>query len=354
MKRLLMWWIDDETDRLNPSAQKAISRPPQIELRNRTADLQLKKVKAEKDILSVISEIADIRAGKGALPDLIIIDQRLDLESKKDVVQRGSSVAVALRTQAPSVPLVGVTGADIDEIFSLLQKEQFIDVFARSEIHRFDRIPDLYGIADGFAVLWKNFKKLSSTAIDKNLVRRLLRMPAEDADLLYDCIPGRFKRPWDEEMAHSFSRWVLHTLMARPGFLYDDLEIATLLGLNVTGFERIAAQFSGCAYRGVFNCVSRRRWWVSLVRAEARRLVSESFSKPLWEAGRELLGRQNRSQFSRCYGPNSSPCIPDVVAYLDERCDPRKRVQAKASDTRLIEPDAPPVGFEQRRIFSRR
>ena len=57
--------------------------------------------------------------------------------------------------------------------------------------------------------------------------------------------------------------------------------------------------------------------------------------------------------FSRCYGNTDRNCIPDVVAYKDERYDPLNRVQALSSDTKLIEADSPPMGFEQRRVFYR-
>jgi hypothetical protein len=351
MNEVLMWWIDDETDRLTLSARRAIAHPPQPELKRRKATLRLWKVRTEEEIRQVILTITDMKKRKVRLPDVVVVDQRLDVRSERDIIQRGSTVAVAIRAQTPSIPLVGVSGANPAE-FSLLQIEQFVDVLSRDAINRGDCIPDLYAIADGFSVLRKSQKP--SWRVDKRALIRLLRVPAEDEEMLYSCLPGEFKRIWDPETPHAFARWVLHTLMSRPGFLYDDLELATLLGLRLAGLERIHPHFSACEYKGVFNCVSRRRWWVSRVRSEARRLTGASFSIPIWQIGRELVGRRRQALFSKSYGRDDKKYVPDVVAYQDDRCDPRRRVQADARDTKVLETDSPPIGFEQRRVYSSR
>ncbi len=350
MRKTLIWWIDDETDRLSSAAQNAIAQPQQSELKRHHADLELKKVKNSVEIDDIIAKLSEMKKQKKRLPDLIVIDQRLDVETERGITQRGSSVAVELRTQAPLVPVVGVTGADLSD-FSSLQKEQFIELFLRNSITRRDRIPDLFAIAAGFTKVNEHLRKLNSLSIKTDSIIKLLRTPSEDKNLLRACIPGEFKREWDDETPHSFTRWIWHTLLSRPGFTYDELEIATLLGLKPKGFQELAVKFADCTYKGIFNSSSRQRWWVSSIRTKARALVGATISRPLWEIGREIVGDKQAALFSKCYGRSDRNCTPDVVAYKDQRYDPANRVQALSSDTELIESESPPMGFEQRRVF---
>jgi len=344
--KLLIWWIDDERDRLTPAAQRAIEKPTHPSLNHRRAHLELKHVGTDVETKAIVSEMVEAAKVK-QLPDIVVIDQILNVKSSDGAVERGSSLAVRLRVQGPSVPFVGVTGVPFERIASL-QKNQFIELFSRDAVHKGDCIPDLFAIADGFATAIKASFKLTGKATHRKKLIDLLDAPEEDAELLYPCIPGAFQCRWDDETPHAFARWIWHFLMGRPGFLYDDLEAATLVGLNENGLERIAAQLRGCEYDGVFASVSRRRWWVSKVRSKVRDLTGADASEPLWLLGRRIAKNQ-RKLFSRCYGGTSTDA-PNVVAFADDSL--RKRVQTRIQDSAPLDADTPPLGFEQRRIFS--
>ena len=179
----------------------------------------------------------------------------------------------------------------------------------------------------------------------------MLNCPRDDGDILYTSIPGEFKSTWDDETPHAFARWIWHILMGRPGLLYDDLEMATFLGLSESGFQKISSKFVGCEYDGLFCTSSRRRWWVSKMQTKVHQLAPQEHSPmALRELGRKLPGIET-TDYSKCYSIASSDYIPTVVAYLDDRPDINKRVQARLEDTVPIESDAPLLGFEQRRKF---
>jgi hypothetical protein len=344
-KTLLIWWVDDETNRLKSSALSRIERP-QFD-KNRKAEVIKIQLKDEQQRLSLTSEIVRARTDNH-LPDIVIIDQILNGRTCDGVVRRGSSVAVELRTHAPTVPIVGVSAASLDN-FTDLQKNQFTEFFTLEDIQSGKRIADLFAIADGFICLdaVKHEFKIESTQCNK--LFRLLDCPKEDIDFLSSCFPGDFLPKWDDETPHSFARWIWHDFIGRPGFLYNELETATLLGITASGMQRIATYLSGCEYQGVFNSTSRPRWWVSKVRQKVRKATHADITEPLWKLGRQLLPKNSVNDYSRCHGHPTRDCVPDVVAYADGT--KKDLVQSRSGDTKAIPTDTPPLGFEPRRVY---
>ena len=257
-----------------------------------------------------------------------------------------------MRVARPDVPVVGATAVDFDRIADL-QKDQFVEFFRIDDLQSGERIPDLYAIANGFQQVVAIPKTSTSSRQRRNRVIRLLDCPIEDVELLSQCIPGEFAADWDSETPHTFARWVWHIFTGRPGFLYDDLEIATVLGLTASGLARVEAELRNCEYEGAFASSMRRRWWVSKVRTTVRRKFKADVAEPLWKLGRQLLPAQSAKDLSRCHGRKGDrDCVPDVVAFEDELM--QDRIQARSEDTRPLDLDTPPTGFEQRRVFFRR
>ena len=54
--------------------------------------------------------------------------------------------------------------------------------------------------------------------------------------------------------------------MAKPGFLYDTLWTATLLGLKEESFKKVTHLFKNAKYLGLFADKSNERWWQTQVR----------------------------------------------------------------------------------------
>lgn len=346
-KKLIIWWVDDEPDRLGGTARGRIEEPTISALRGRKAKIEPQLLKNEEQRIQLEKSLVQAKSTK-SLPDLIVVDQILNRND--GVVRRGSSVAVAFRAQAPSVPIVGVTAAAFNDVAEL-QKDQFIEFFCLDEIQSGSHIPNLYAIADGFSRLVAVKSASKEPGKHLNTLLKLVDCPREDIDFLSSCLPGEFLSPWDDETPHSIARWIWHTFIGRAGFLNNDLEIATMLGLNELGLSKIIKHIADCTYNGVFASPARRRWWVSQVRYKIRAITNASVTDPLWQIGRNLTKRQP-SGFSRCHGELNDDCIPDVVAYEDDTR--RQMIQARSEDTKPIPTDTPPIGFEQRRVFSKK
>jgi hypothetical protein len=345
MKRLIFWWVDDQPKRLPKSAQQRIEKPKSV--RHARAEVRIKEVKNEKQITQLEAELRSAKSSQ--LPGLIMIDQILTNTSG---MVRGSTLAVSLRAVRPGVPVVGVTAVDFETIAEL-QKDQFLEFFCLDDLQSGERIADLYAIADGFrqVVALRKFSK-DRERLKKQVVK-LIDCPTEDIDLLSQCLPGDLLGTWDAETPHTFTRWIWHTLAGQPGFLYDDLETATALGLTLSGLARVERQLRVCEYKGVLTSPARRRWWISRVRAQVRQRFHADVTQPLWKLGRQLLPAKSAKYLSRCHGRQREPdCVPDVVAFEDELC--RDRVQVRSEDTQPLNTDNPPIGFEQRRVFFRR
>ena len=85
MKRrpLRLWWMDDEPDRLKNSAIDAIEQPDQ--LRGRRSKLRVEKLGGDKGIVTILDEL-DAETKKGNGPDLIVIDQMLQLTQNEEQI----------------------------------------------------------------------------------------------------------------------------------------------------------------------------------------------------------------------------------------------------------------------------
>lgn len=347
-KKMLIWWIDDEKDgRLNPTAKALIETPRDATLTKRTAELQIKRVTTDEGIQEVAALLSKQETH---LPDLIVIDQMLNVLSPSGLVQRGSSVAVLLRAQVPSIPVVGVSGSDPAKV-AALQKDQFIELFSREAVHKGHGVTDFYAIADGFRTVIDTVPHLKDSTLHRSALLKLIDAAPDDEELLFSCIPGEFKKPWDDETPHSFARWMWHTFLGRPGFVFDDLEVATFLGVKLEGITKLQKHLSGCEYAGAFASGARRRWWLSKVRTKIRKLRDATAATPLWMLGRDIV--KDKELFSRSYGSSTKGTVPDVVAFQDGRYDTRKRVQTRIEDTEPVETDTPPIGFEQLRVYRR-
>ena len=347
-QKLRIWWMDDEPDRLKRFPRQAIEHPEQLS--DRSAELKVVGLDANTGVAEVLKEFERAKQ-KGRSPDLVVIDQML--QSWDDSMRRGSTLAVTIRDEHPTVALVGITGMTGSEMERIeeLQKAQFIEFYARHQIVSGNHIPDLYAIADGYRVLMAFSKTQGSGSPKVADLCKLVKCPDDDVELFSSSVPGVFKKKWDTGTGHTFARWLWHELQGRPGFLYDELETATLLGLKTEGLAFLKENLIDCQYNGVLASIVRPRWWGSRVRQQVRKLKKANSSVPLWALGRDLIGEKNSSYFSKCHRRPMSNEVPTVVAFSDGT--QRKRVQALISDTIPVETDSPPFGFEQRRVIRR-
>lgn len=239
-------------------------------------------------------------------PSLIVLDHVLDKTAGTNpFFKKGSTIAEALKEKWSSCPVVGITNADIDTI-DLRTQRAYDELFAFSHFREY--LETIGAIRRGFATIARFHARGP-----KDLLR-LLKPPDDEMDRLLAALPEDLKNSFrDPSVASNLYTWV-EKLVERPGFLYDSLWAATLIGLNENGFEKAASSFDKALYRGVFSVVDNQRWWSSrLTEILYKRLPPES-REMSWHLGRTLPG-MTEEDYSRCYKCKEE--YPEIVAYLD-------------------------------------
>ena len=128
--------------------------------------------------------------------------------------------------------------------------------------------------------------------------------------------------------------------MAKPGFLYDRLWTATLLGIKEESFPKVESIFSGAKYSGIFADKGNERWWQSKLREILFLKFPESKEIYPWKLGRQLPGI-DETDYSKCHA--SGEDFPETVAFTDEAA--KKRVPMRLRYT------VPHPGFEKSLFF---
>jgi hypothetical protein len=300
MKKYKFVWIDDKT-------QKAEAFRPSIEAGPKKSNLS-----ALVEVLQVTQQILqDLETWstkwQTAVPDLFIIDHVFNLPLP--LALQGSSVAHLLRGKFPSTPMICVT-AKTDSPNTLDQEDlvEYIALFPYTKLE--EDIDDLYAIARDFRKLRASGKKVREHLVD------CLKPPARDREDLLRILPEEFQNQLHGTTQHNMARWIYNILLQRPGFLYDQLNAATLLGLTTEGFAKVEPLFTKASYKGVFEMVSKPRWWVSELRRLLFKMVSDTAPDEPQLAGRTLPGVA-KGHYSRCYISKTTEPPPDTVVYVD-------------------------------------
>jgi len=300
VKKYRFVWIDD-------NAQKVESFRPSIEAgpQRGTASATVEVLRVRKDVIAEL----EVHSEKWAKtpPDLIIIDQVFNVPVPLGL--RGSSVAHLLRKKVPRTPMVCVTAKlDRPEMIDQDDLIEYIAVFPYTKFETY--IEDLYSIARDFPKL-----RTPGGGIRKHLIGAL-KAPRRDRDDLERVLPEEFQDRPHSSTEHRMGRWIYNVLLQRPGFLYDDLHAATLLGLTPAGFLKVGDIFEQARYSGVFNTASNPRWWVSeLQRVLFEHLAQDAPDTPQL-AGRTLAGVPT-SDYSKCYVSRVTDPPPEAVVYVD-------------------------------------
>jgi CheY-like chemotaxis protein len=301
--KLKFLWIEDDPKRIKESEN--------IKERLKV-DIKFINVKG-KDLENELDKILS-----GHEPDLILMDHWLN-DVKNKGFKKGSTAAEVIREKWPECPIVCVTGQELRDIDS--HKKSIYE-----EVVGFDKISDYYStflsIANSFKEIKKNCPK------DVNDFIKSLKAPEDDKNRLKSILPNELK---SKEMYQdkiglllNISKWVRHLLMKKPGFLYDRLWTATLLGLKEGSYKKVEHLFAKAKYNGIFSDENNERWWQSKVREILFLEFPESDSIYPWELGRKLPGI-DKSDFSKCPHPERDHADPYTVAYTDEAA--KERVQ---------------------------
>jgi len=348
----ILYWIDDTHD---------VGKPPSLTEQKRLekglkVSLGIRTVKDRKQFDELL---AQLNTTNGRNVAGVIMDYQLTGVGEKGLWAFGNTWAAEIRAVAASIPVIGISHEPEKKI-PRLRLESFLAFFPRDVLMGL-RPPfeDISALLGGYAMAYKAFEKQKG---DKpsgvELLLDLVKPPKAVSDLIAAAIPTKLTGHWDKETPHMASRWLWHDFQGRPGFLFDDLALATYLGLNLHGIKFIHRKFQEARYAGAFASDQRTRWWVSSVREIAEKLIGERIVGPVSNARNELLKalrvtKSNRPKLLARAHPNQSlDFIPDCVAYSDDEVEEEDRVQALFKDTRVDPRDAnPPFGFEPRRIY---
>lgn len=287
----------------------------------------------------------------------VIMDYQLTEIGEKGQMAYGTTWAAEIRAKHPSIPVIGISHC-LESDIPKFQLENFLAFFPRKYLTcPTPKIDDLNALLNGHddacRVLAKQGKQPGV-----ELIMKLLASPTEIADLLRSAIPLAFRGKWDKETPHAAGRWIWHDFQGRPGFLFDELGLATHLGLNVKGLEKVSAKFKSARYGGSFASDGRPRWWVGLIRKLYEKTVGRKIVGPVSSARDDLLMAvgiktgEKASLLSHPHGRIKTKEIPDCVAYRDDQREEEDRVQVLIEDTYVDDADANPAfGFEARRIY---
>lgn len=299
-KKLKFVWIDDDENR-------------NIACTNLEKHLKVKcdfvNVKPKDvDFLSIIDNVK---------PDLILIDHNLT-DIGTGTIKKGSTISALIREKNPTLAIACITAQDILGIDSQ-QRMSYESIFS------YDNITEHYFTMQSIALAYRKMKLNIPKDIIELLV--LMKAPKEEQFRLETIVPFDIKENFhDQGIYTNISHWIRDVLFERPGFLYDSLWSATLLGLNESGFKKIEKLFLPAKYKGIFADESKERWW----KCELTKILSKyvKTSGLPWEKGRMLPGITPR-YYSKDYYTDFNEEFPETVAYIDETTNERAQMKLK-------------------------
>ena len=287
----------------------------------------------------------------------VIMDYQLTSVGDSGQMAFGTTWAAEIRAAQPTVPIIGISHEQERDI-PKLRLESFLAFFQRDQL--LGPQPPLANIAallKGYGQICKSKAGPKGTTGVEHMVK-LTKPPAAVKDLVRSAIPQILRGEFDAESPHVAGRWLWHELQGMPGFLLDELGLATRLGLNVKGLQVVCSHFDAARYQGAFASDGRPRWWTASIREIVEQIVGQKLIGSIAVAREEFLKAAKvkradiTSLLSRPHGRKNSDEIPDCVAYEDDQREEEHRVQALFVDTFVDDRDANAVfGFEPRRVY---
>ena len=289
-KKINYLWIDDAPDRIQ--AAKNIERLLKIKV-----SFEDVKGKFLSDELS--------RILTGNQPTLILIDHKLN-NVKRGIISHGSTAAEVIREKWPQCPIICVTGVPLEDV-EQHQKNIYEDIYEINKLS--EHYASIKSIADSYALLRKQRPQKIEDVI------KIIEVPSADESRLASIIPDDLKSNLkDKSMFMMISKWVRNTLIMKPGFLYDTLWTATLIGVKEKSFHKVQNIFKQAKYVGIFADKSNQRWWATMTKEILYAKYPNSDSNLPWEIGRNLP--LSKRDFSACHACGKD--YPETVGYTDE------------------------------------
>lgn len=314
-------WVDDEPSREEVAQNLGKALDVNIDFKG------VNKIKVEDKLNEVLQSTE---------PNLVILDHSLD-RAISDTYKTGSTAASVIREKWPKCPIISVTAIDAQEV-DVRHREAYEEMFRDNRIS--ENYNSILAIAEGF----KQMRANEPRNIDELI--NYFKPPEDEIEKFKKILPKELKENFnDNSLLSETYRWGKNILFARPGFLYDRLWAATLLGLNIEGFRLVEDKFESAKYNGIFSTDNKERWWKNKLYKVLNELV-ETFGSP-WIIGRELVGDDER-YFSKCY--SSGEDYPEIVAAEDDTPN-AKWYPMKIKETEPHEKFENMLFFEELRIM---
>lgn len=244
---------------------------------------------------------------KNKEPDLIIVDHFLDKMNNNSKVSKGSTVAQILREQWPVCPIIGISAVSNRNEIDIRSRLIYDDFFLFENFT--SKFTTLLVIASNFNLL----KKKRINNIDE--IVKLLKPPSDEASKIKSIIGVDFKDNInDNSLVSRIYKWI-RLSFRKPGFLYDELWAATLIGLNMDGFNKFKNKFDKALYKGIFSDPTNVMWWKSIIKEIIFKSNPKENSNYPWVVGR--IFTKNKSFYSKCHSCGKD--YPEIVGYTDER-----------------------------------
>ena len=340
-KPYIFFWLDDQRNKVEDMRGVVETGIPERDL---SATVHFREMTI--DAIKGIEDLAgDIRTANA---DMIIVDHIFNQTGPLNT--KGSSIAHLLRTAFPHIPIVCVSAAWAASApktsFDHEDLSEYTNIFPYLQLA--DELDLLFAIAKDF----KRCADFVSSDVHGKFSSFLLDAPAMEVESLEKIIPQEFNSTDLKTTPHRVARWILRSFIAHPGYLYNDLRVATLLGLNLDGFNKIRDKFDASLYRGVFATETQPRWWVAGVHELLAQLAPRDAPNATQLAGRMIDG-VTEADYSKCWVSESVLPPPDSVAYPDNNS--REEVAVQSIHTRLYPANASGIpGFESRLVLMKR
>jgi len=249
-------WIDDEPD------HKEDAR-----------NLESKRRKLKIEFIQPI-EFEDFLNKRENRVDLFLVDDRLILRRniRSTFNRRGLSVAAQIRERFPEIPIY---------LFSAYPRGFGIyTTLAEAAESLADEILDLKKIQrEGHDVLYYDaidYRRIKESRRGSiTVLLDLLDSPKDDQQRIVSALPESLKTG----LSHSsratsstgnsiaFAKWTKRSFLKFPGFVYNPIYSATMLGMTLESFINHRSKFEGARYTGIFaKTWGNDLWWSSKLR----------------------------------------------------------------------------------------
>lgn len=317
-------YIDDEIARLGRDAQKVkelLEVPGEFE-----CDLQPPPRPFSADITGF---------------DAVLID--LDLSAPVDgevAGYYGTTLASEARMRDRSRPIVLITRPNIiGGNAQLLRESLNLDLIVmKDQINR-----DPATVRDRIVSLVKGFAALhAARGQEWREVVGLTGADDSEARLLREAAPPFERGEWNVPQV---ANWIRNVVMGFPGILYDEVTVATMLGISLDSFRtaNVPTFVERARYTGIFEVYGPRWWRGRLLRIAQSLMLEHGVDGPVSERFREAF----LCKFDEELGP--SICVVDGTPTADWVCHVL-RLPVKQRNSIPYYPDRRPAVMDEARV----